>query len=130
MARRRHRTRRTSSRRARRARWRSARGYLQSEPCSSCGESEELLEPRGEHRISGNAQLAGEVELHAGLRIGEHALEVVVFDLDRALSGRARTGSTRRRISCQIDHPFATTITGDAERVDGTDLLGLRWILR
>src|ERR1041384_8724958 len=49
------------------------------------GDLEQLLELHRQHRIAGHPELALEVQLHAGVGIAEHGLEVLVRDLDGAL---------------------------------------------
>src|ERR1041384_7689201 len=49
------------------------------------GDLEQLLELHREHRIARDAELALEVQLHAGVGVAQHRLEVVVGDLDGAL---------------------------------------------
>src|SRR6187551_2316145 len=73
-------------------------------------EREELLELHRQHRVARDAELALEVELHAGVRIGEHLLEVVVRDVDRALRLAGVALDAGRRVSGQVDGPLAATI--------------------
>jgi hypothetical protein len=89
------------------------------------GHVEQLLELHGQHRVARDAELALEVELHAGVGVGEHLLEVVVGELDRALGLAAVAADAGRGLGGEIDGPLTATLAGDLERVDGADFAGL-----
>src|SRR6186997_2541467 len=79
---------------------------------------EQLLQLHREHRIARDAELALEVELHAGVGIAEHGLEVVVCDLDRALRLATVAARARGWIAGGVDRPFAAALAGDLEAID------------
>lgn len=70
---------------------------------------EQRLELHREHRISRDAKLALEVELHAEIRIDEHLQEVFAGNLDDALSLASVAADAGRRITSAIDGPFTAT---------------------
>src|SRR5213075_1518941 len=63
----------------------SARASLITRGSLGAGDLEQLLQLHREHRVARHAELALEVELHAGVRIAQHGLDVVAGDFDRAL---------------------------------------------
>src|ERR1700683_2586624 len=73
---------------------------------------EQLLQLHRQHRIAGDAQLALEVELHAGVRVRQHGLEVLARDFDRALRLAGIALRAGRWVGGAVDRPLATTVAG------------------
>src|SRR5215468_8225002 len=93
------------------------------------GDLEQLLELHRQHRIAGHPELALEVQLHAGVGVTEHGLEVLVGDLDGALRLAAVALGAGWRIGGEVDRPLAATVAGDLEAVDGVQLARLVRVL-
>src|SRR5215468_3188849 len=93
------------------------------------GEVEQLLELHRQHRIAGHPELALEVQLHAGVGVAEHGLEVLAGDLQGALRLAAVALGAGRRIGGAVDRPLAAALAGDLEAVDGVQLARLVRVL-
>src|ERR1041385_2051256 len=99
----------------------SASGPLTASSLRACN-LEQLLQLHREHRVTRHAELALEVELHAGIGIAEHRLEVVARDLDRALRLAVVAARASGRIRRAVDRPLTAAIAGDLEAVDRVEL--------
>src|SRR5689334_24551779 len=89
------------------------------------GDLEQLLELHRQHGIAGDPELALEIQLHAGVRIAQHGLEVLVRDFHGALRLAGVALGAARRVGGAVDRPLAATIAGDLEAVDGVQLARL-----